>query len=65
MLPLADRAVVAIFSFVEYPKTYAWDTNWDQSHDIDQGARRYAHNKQKFAVGGKLHDRPQKDAPKQ
>jgi hypothetical protein len=43
-----------------------WDTNWDQSHDIDQGARRYvAHTRQKFAVGGKLHDRSQKDAPKQ
>ena len=64
--PLAERSVVAIFSFVEYPQNYddplqdapVWDENWDQSHDIDQGARRYvAHTKQKFAVAGKLHDR--------
>ena len=75
MRPLSDRSVVTIFSFVEYPKTYddplddvvVWDDNWDQSHDIDQGARRYvAHTNQKFAIGGKLHERPKRtDASKQ
>lgn len=66
--PLAARSVVAVFNFIEYPKNYDdplkevsdWDENWDQSHDIDQGARRYiAHKKQKTAVGGKLYDRTQ------
>jgi len=63
---LSPQSVIAIFDFVEYPKTYNdplksvgdWDDNWDTSHGIDQGARRYvAHTKQKYAVGGKLHDR--------
>jgi hypothetical protein len=64
--PLSVRSVVAIFSFVEYPKNYDdplndvpdWDENWDKSlFDIDQGARRYAaHKKQKMAVDGKLYD---------
>lgn len=63
--PIATKSVVAIFEFIEYPKDYDdpldvvvdWDTNWDRSLGIDQGARRYvAHAKQKIAVGGKLHD---------
>lgn len=66
LLPLAPRSVSAIFDFIQYPKNYddplddvnEWDENWDRSFDIDQGARRYvAHRKQKFAIGGKLHDR--------
>lgn len=67
--PLSEKSVIAIFDFVEYPKTYDdplkavgdWDDNWDTSFGIDQGARRYiAHNKQKIAIGGKLHDRESK-----
>lgn len=68
--PLSARSVVAIFSFVEYPKDYDdplddvpdWDENWDQSNDIDQGARRYvAHTKQKVAIDGKLYDTEAKE----
>lgn len=64
--PLVARSVVAIFSFIEYPRNYDdplddvvdWDENWDQSFDIDQGARRYvAHTKQKVAINGQLLDR--------
>jgi hypothetical protein len=67
--PLSPKSVIAIFDFVEYPKTYNdplksvgdWDDNWEASHGIDQGARRYvAHTKQKVAVGGKLHDNEKK-----
>jgi hypothetical protein len=63
--PLSAKSVIAIFDFVEYPKIYNdplksvsdWDDNWESSHGIDQGARRYvAHTKQKIAVDGKLHD---------
>ncbi len=63
---LSEKSVIAIFDFVEYPETYNdplksvsdWDNNWDTSHGIDQGARRYvAHTKEKIAVGGKLYDR--------
>lgn len=63
--PLTIRSVVAIFSFVEYPKDYddplddvaVWSEDWDRSFDIDQGARRYvAHSKKKTAVNGKLYD---------
>jgi hypothetical protein len=64
--PLADRAVIAIYAFVEYPKDYddpltdvaMWDENWDQSLGIDQGARRYvAHKKMKSVVAGKIIDK--------
>jgi len=67
--PLSQNSVIAIFDFVEYPKTYNdpltsisdWDDNWDTSFGIDQGARRYVtHTKKKFAVGGKLYDRDNK-----
>ena len=60
--PLSQKSIIAIFDFIEYPKTYNdplksisdWDDNWDTSHGIDQGARRYvAHTKKKLAVGGK------------
>lgn len=62
---LAPKSVIAIFDFVEYPKTYNdplksvsdWDDNWEISYGIDQGARRYvAHTKQKVVIGGELHD---------
>lgn len=68
---LSPRSVVAIFSFIEYPKDYDdplhgvpdWDENWDQSSDIDQGARRYvAHTKQKVAIDGKLYDKTEKES---
>ena len=64
--PLAVQSVMAIFNFVEYPKTYndplklveEWDDNWSDPHGIDQGARQYvAHTKQKYAIGGKLYQR--------
>lgn len=64
--PLSENSVIAIFDFMEYPKTYQeplievkpWGENWSGSHGIDQGARRYVeHRKQKYAVGGKLHER--------
>lgn len=67
--PLSTRSVIAIFNFVEYPKTYVdplddvpeWGENWDESRDIDQGARRYvAHRRLKEAVGGKLYDVPRR-----
>ncbi|MDD5461766.1 MAG: hypothetical protein PHG00_09050 [Methylococcales bacterium] len=62
---LLPKSVIAIFDFVEYPKTYNdplksvgdWDVNWEDSYAIDQGVRRYvAHTKEKIAIGGKLHD---------
>jgi hypothetical protein len=64
--PLAVKSVMAIFNFVEDPKTYNdplkliedWDDNYSDSFGIDQGARRYvAHTKQKHAIGDKLYDR--------
>mgnify|MGYP001031846022 CR=1 FL=1 len=64
--PLSVNSVIAIFDFMEYPKTYqeplgevtGWDENWGDSHGIEQGARRYVeHTKQKYAVAGKLHER--------
>lgn len=64
--PLSTNSVIAIFDFVEYPKTYNdplklvddWDDNWDTLFGIDQGARRYvAHTKKKVAIDGKLYDR--------
>lgn len=67
--PLAVQSVIAIFNFVEYPKSYndplkrveEWDDNWERSYGIDQGARRYvAHTKQYLAIGGKLHERQKK-----
>ena len=63
--PIARRSITAIFDFIEYPENYAdpldsvedWDENWDSSYGINQGARRYvSHTKQKYAVGGKLHE---------
>lgn len=63
---LAPKSVQAIFTFVEYPKDYDdplknvvdWDENWDQSLDIDQGARRYvAHSKLKVVINGKIQNR--------
>lgn len=70
--PLAVQSVVAIYEFLKYPEDYddplddvkEWDEDWDRSHDIDQGARRYvAHTKQKFAIGGKLHEKPKVQEP--
>ena len=69
--PLSVKSVIAIFNFIEYPEAYNdplksvcdWDDNWEDSHGIVQGARRYvAHTKQKVAVGGKLHDLTKKSS---
>lgn len=70
MRPLAARSVIAIYEFLKYPEDFddplgnvpEWGEDWEASHDIDQGARRYvAHTLQKFAVNGKLHARPKAD----
>lgn len=64
--PISPRSVIAIFDFLKYPDEYEdplksvgdWSDNWEDSFDIDQGARRYvAHAKSKFAVDGKIHER--------
>jgi hypothetical protein len=61
---LANRSVIAIFDFLEFPSTYDdplkkvqdWDDEWADSHGINQGAKRYiAHTKSNFVIGGKLH----------
>ncbi len=63
---LAEESVVAIFDFLEYPKSYSdplksvnvWGDNWEMSWGESQGARRYvAHRASKYAVAGKLHER--------
>jgi hypothetical protein len=66
LLPLSEKAVIAIFDFIEYPPDYEdplrsvkeWDSNWQDSHGASAGARRYiAHRKNKYAFAGKLHER--------
>ncbi len=62
--PLLDRkSVVAIFDFLRFPEDYPdrlpgvriWDEPWENSHGIDQGARRYvAHSRSNIAIDGKL-----------
>lgn len=69
--PLSVKSVIAIFDFMEYPDTYSeplkevkeWSDNWQDSHGMDQGARRYVeHTNQKHAAGGKLYDRSKKSS---
>lgn len=64
--PLSSKSVTAIFNFLEYPEHYhdpleglpAWGEGWEDSHGIDQGARRYvAHSKEKIATDGKVIER--------
>jgi len=64
--PLSPKSVIAIFNFLQYPEHYddpleqvpVWEEDWEQSHGIDQGARRYvAHSRQKVAINGKLIER--------
>jgi len=64
MAPLSEKTVIAIFDFMEFPNDYddplpnveEWTDNWQDSHGVEQGAKRYiAHKKTHFAVDGKLH----------
>lgn len=66
--PLSEKSVVAIFDFLEYPSEYEdllqevdiWEEDWRDVHGAKAGATRYiAHQAQKYAVDGKLYDRPQ------
>lgn len=68
-LKLSERSVVAIFDFLEYPKSYIdplssvnlWNDNWDLSFGASQGARRYiAHRKTTFVANGEVHKRNKK-----
>ncbi|MEX0899798.1 MAG: hypothetical protein WD081_03810 [Gammaproteobacteria bacterium] len=61
---LSPRSIVAIYDFLEYPNDYedlldsvdTWGDKWQDSHGVDQGARRYvAHADSTFAIDGKLH----------
>jgi len=61
---LAKQSVIAIYDFLEFPVAYVdplediktWDDNWEDSHGINQGAKRYvSHLSNNYVVGGKLH----------
>lgn len=64
--PLAEKSVVAIFDFLDYPNKYedplrevkVWDGNWSDIHGEKAGAARYiAHRGQKYTVNKILYDR--------
>lgn len=64
--PLAVKAVVAVFNFLDYPTDYAdplknvdvWEENWEASYGPSQGARRYvAHAETNTAIDGKIYKR--------
>ena len=68
-LKLSERSVVAIFDFLEYPKSYIdplksvnlWNDNYEFFHDASQGARRYiAHRKTYYVANGEVHKRNEK-----
>jgi hypothetical protein len=61
---LANKSVIAIFDFSEFPLSYDdplkkvndWSDDWADSHGINQGAKRYiAHKKSNSVIGGKLY----------
>lgn len=64
--PLAEKSIIAIYDFLEYPKDYEdplveieiWKGNWANSWGVSQGARRYvAHQEENYTINGKLHKR--------
>jgi len=63
ILPLAAKSVIAIYDFLEYPSDYddplktveTWTDNWEDSHGVNEGAKRFVHHISNFtAIGGKL-----------
>ena len=64
--PLSQKTVIAIYDFLEFPENYddplpsvgKWTDNWEDSHGINQGAKRYvSHINEYFVADGKLHKR--------
>jgi preprotein translocase subunit Sec61beta len=60
---LSKHSVVAIYEFLKFPENYddplpkveVWTEGWEESHGIDQGARRYVeHASKTWAIDGKL-----------
>lgn len=64
LAPLSEKTVIAIFDFMEFPNDYddplpnveEWSDNWERSHGVEQGAKRYiAHKNSHYTVNGELH----------
>lgn len=66
LYPLAERSVMAIFDFLDYPEDYEdpldevenWSTNWEMVRGEKSGAARYvSHRQTKYVAGGEIHER--------
>ena len=64
--PLSQKSVITIYNFLKFPDNYDdplpnvqdWEDNWENSHGIEQGAKRFvAHNNAHYVIDGKLHKR--------
>lgn len=63
ILPLSSKSVIAIYDFLEFPSDYddplktveTWTDNWEDSHGVNEGAKRFVHHITNYtAIGGKL-----------
>ena len=61
---LSIKTVITIYDFLKFPDDYNdpilnvqnWDDNWEDSHGISQGAKRFvSHANNNFVINGKIH----------